>query len=132
MIEERLLELVRAALEVAAGELGFEGDLPEPELLPTKQKAHGDFATNVALVLASKAERNPRDVAEAIREAFPDAPFVERVEVAGPGIPEPLRHRRWLHDALREVASRGSSYGAAAPTVGGSRWSSSVPTPRGR
>ncbi len=114
MIEERLLELVRAALEVAAGELGFEGDLPEPELLPTKQKAHGDFATNVALVLASKAERNPREVAEAIRRAFPDAPFVERVEVAGPGFLNLFVTDAWLHDALREVASRGSSYGAAA------------------
>ena len=85
MIEERLLELIRAALEAAAGELGIEGERPEPELLPTKQKEHGDFASNVALVLASRAGRNPREVAEAIRTAFPEAPFVERVEVAGPG-----------------------------------------------
>ena len=115
MIEERLLELIRAALETAAGELGIEGDRPEPELLPTKQKEHGDFATNVALVLASRVGRNPREVAEAIRAAFPEAPFVERVEVAGPGFLNIFVTDGWLYDALRDVVASGASYGAAEP-----------------
>ncbi len=112
MIEERLLELIRAALETAAGELGIESERPEPELLPTKQKDHGDFASNVALVLASRAGRNPREVAEAIRTAFPEAPFVERVEVAGPGFLNIFVTDGWLHDALRDVVAAGASYGA--------------------
>ncbi len=115
MIEERLLELIRAALETAAAGLGFDGDLPEPELLPTKKKEHGDFATNVALVLASQAGKNPREVAEAIRVAFPEAPFVERVEVAGPGFLNVFVTDEWLYDALRDVVAKGASYGAGAP-----------------
>ncbi len=115
MIEERLLELIRAALETAAGELGFEGRLPEPELTPTKKKEHGDFATNVALVLASTAGTNPRQVAEAIRSAFPEAPFVERVEVAGPGFLNIFVTDGWLYDALRDVVAKGTSYGAGEP-----------------
>ena len=115
MIEERLLELIRAALETAAAGLGFDGDLPEPELLPTKKKEHGDFATNVALVLASQARKSPREVAEAIRAAFPEAPFVERVEVAGPGFLNVFVTDEWLYDALRDVVARGASYGAGAP-----------------
>ena len=115
MIEERLLELIRAALETAAGELGIEGERPEPELLPTKQKEHGDFASNVALVLASRAGRNPREVAEAICAAFPEAPFVERVEVAGPGFLNIFVTDGWLHDALRDVVAAGASYGAGEP-----------------
>ncbi|MGZ5212744.1 MAG: arginine--tRNA ligase [Actinomycetota bacterium] len=115
MIEERLLELIRAALETAADELGIAGHRPEPELLPTKQKEHGDFATNVAFVLASKAERNPREVAEAIRAAFPEAPFVERVEVAGPGFLNIFVTDGWLYDALRDMVASGTSYGAAEP-----------------
>ena len=115
MIEERLLELIRAALETAAGELGFDGDLPDPELVPTKKKEHGDFATNVALVLASLAGTNPRDVAEAIRAAFSDAPFVERVEVAGPGFLNIFTTDEWLYDTLREVVSKGAAYGSAEP-----------------
>ncbi len=115
MIEERLLELIRAALETAAGELGIEGERPEPELLPTKQKEHGDFASNVALVLASRAGRNPREVAEAICAAFPEAPFVERVEGAGPGFLNIFVTDGWLHDALRDVVAAGASYGAGEP-----------------
>jgi arginyl-tRNA synthetase len=115
VIEKRLLELIRAALETAADVLKIEGELPEPELLPTKQKEHGDFATNVALVLASRAERQPREVAEAIRAAFPEAPFVERVEVAGPGFLNIFVTDGWLHDALRDVVASGASYGTAEP-----------------
>ena len=59
--------------------------LPAPELTATKQKEHGDFATNVALALAGRAGRPPREVAAAIVAALPEAPFVERVEIAGPG-----------------------------------------------
>lgn len=115
MIEDRLRELIRAALQAAAPDLGFDGDLPEPELLPTKQKEHGDFATNVALALASRAGRSPREVAEAVRAVFPEASFVERVEVAGPGFLNIFVTNDWLHDALRDVVARGSDYGRAAP-----------------
>jgi arginyl-tRNA synthetase len=115
VIEERLLELIRVALETAANQLGIEGDRPEPELLPTKQKEHGDFATNVALVLASRVRRNPREVSEAIRDAFPEASFVERVEVAGPGFLNIFVTDEWLYDALRDAVARGTSYGAAPP-----------------
>ena len=115
MIEERLLALIREALEAAAPGLGIEGDLPEPELLAPKQKDHGDFATNVALALASRAGRNPREVAEAISRAFPEAPYVERVEVAGPGFLNLFVTHEWLHDALRDVVERGADFGRAAP-----------------
>ena len=113
MIEDRLLALIRAALQAAASELGVDADLPEPELLPTKKKEHGDFATNVALALASRAGRSPRDVAEAVRAAFPEASFVERVEVAGPGFLNIFVTNDWLYDALRDVVARGSDYGRA-------------------
>jgi arginyl-tRNA synthetase len=115
VIEERLLGLIRTALETAADQLGIEDDRPEPELLPTKQKEHGDFATNVALVWASSAGRRPRDIAEAIRVAFPEAPFVEQVEVAGPGFLNIFVTDEWLYDALRDVVASGASYGAAGP-----------------
>jgi arginyl-tRNA synthetase len=130
VIEERLLELIRAALETAAGELGFEGRLPEPELTPTKKKEHGDFATNVALVLASTAGTNPRQVAEAVRSAFPEAPFVERVEVAGPGFLNIFVTDGWLYDALRDVVAKARRTEPVNLSASACRWSSSAPTDR--
>jgi arginyl-tRNA synthetase len=86
--------------------------------VPTKQKEHGDFATNVAMALASRAKRSSREVAEAIRVAFPEASFVERVEVAGPGFLNIFVTNDWLHDALRDVVATGTSYGAAVRNRG--------------
>jgi arginyl-tRNA synthetase len=115
VIEDRLLGLIRTAVEAAAFALRIDGQLPEPTLIPTKQKEHGDFATNVAMALASRAGRSPRDVAEAIRAAFPEASFVRSVEVAGPGFLNVFVTNDWLLDTLREVVATGTSYGAAEP-----------------
>jgi arginyl-tRNA synthetase len=111
MIEEQLVGLIEEGLSAAAPALGIDDDLPEPELLTPKQKEHGDFATNVALALAGRAGRSPREVAEAIRDALPPAAFVERVEVAGQGFLNFFTTDDWLYDALRDVAKRGKDYG---------------------
>ena len=115
MIEEQLTDLLRAALERAAPSLGVDGELPTPELLVPKQREHGDFATNVALGLAARAGRPPREVAQAIADALADAPFLERAEVAGPGFLNLFTTDEWLYEALRDIAARGASYGRAEP-----------------
>ena len=104
MIEDRLVEVLSRALEQAAPGLGIDGDLPTPELLAPKRRDHGDFATNVALELAKRAGKPPREVAQAIADALPPAPFLERAEVAGPGFLNLFVTDAWLHDALREIA----------------------------
>ena len=115
MIEDRLLALVRVAVEDAAPGLGVKGELPEPELLVPKQKEHGDFSTNIALALASRAGISARDVAEAILASFPEDPSLERVEVAGPGFLNLFVTDDWLYDVLRDIVSRGDAYGRQAP-----------------
>jgi len=70
--------------------------LRDQELLPdggpvdipldrTRDRAHGDFASAIALVLAKTAHRKPRELAEQIAAALPTSAQVARVEVAGPG-----------------------------------------------
>jgi arginyl-tRNA synthetase len=113
MIEDRLIALVTEALTAAAGELGQSGDLPEVELSKPRQKEHGDFSTNVALVLAARVERQAREVAELIVRNLPQAPFVRSAEVAGPGFINFRLTTSWLTDALRDVAVRGEAYGRA-------------------
>ena len=115
MIEERLIALVTEALAEAARELGLEGDLPEVELTKPRQKEHGDFATNVALVLAPRVGRSPREVAELLLRHLPEASFVRSAEVAGPGFLNFRLTTDWLTGALRDVAARGEAYGRADP-----------------
>ncbi len=116
MIEERLAELVREALAASADELGIEGPWPPVVLLKPRQKEHGDLATNVALVLAERVGRSPREVAELIVERLPPDEAVASAEPAGPGFVNFRLTRAWLHAVLREVADRGGDYGRAEPT----------------
>src|SRR5262245_12617588 len=115
MIEERLIALVAQALAAAASELGLTGDLPEIELSHPRQKEHGDFATNVALVVAARVNRPPREVAEIVVRHLPPADFLASAEVAGPGFINVRLTTTWLTDALREVERAGDAYGRAGP-----------------
>src|SRR5918998_4579111 len=78
-LEERVAGALREAVRKAYGiELnGVHVERPN-------EAAHGDFATNVALANVRVFKRNPREVAQNIAGSV-DAPFVESVEVAGPG-----------------------------------------------
>jgi arginyl-tRNA synthetase len=115
MIEERLIALFTQALAAAASELGLTGGPPEVELSKPRQKEHGDFSTNVALVVAARVNRSPREVAEIIVGHLPPVEFVASVEVAGPGFINVHLTRAWLADVLREVERAGDGYGRAEP-----------------
>jgi arginyl-tRNA synthetase len=117
-VEERLAELLRAALRAIAPDLGIEGELPEPEVGPARRREHGDFATNVALVAAPRAGRAPRDVAEAIVAALPPDPAVVSAEVAGPGFINFRVTTAWLHEVVRRIAAEGAAYGHAPRRAG--------------
>jgi len=113
VIEDELRGWFRSGLEAAAPELGLDGELPEPEVMEPRQKEHGDFATNVALEVASRIAASPRTVAETIVAALPPAAFVRKVEVAGPGFINVFLTEGWLHDVLRRIAAEGAAYGTA-------------------
>jgi arginyl-tRNA synthetase len=111
VIEDQLREVIAAGIRAVVG----DAEAPEPVLLAPKQKDHGDFATNVALALAGRLGRPPREVAQAIVDAMPSAPFIEKVEVAGPGFINLFVTDDWLHDILRRIAVEGDAYGRSAP-----------------
>ena len=116
-IEDQLTDWLRAGLVAAAPVLGLDpDDLPAPQLLAPKQKDHGDFATNVAMALAKPAGRPPREVAQALVDALPPVPFVEKIEIAGPGFLNVFTTDDWLHETVRIIAEAGEGYGHGEPT----------------
>lgn len=97
--------------------LGREGALPEGIDLsrvvvePPKDAAHGDMATNAAMVLAKEAKAKPRDLADKIAEKLRADPLIEKVDIAGPGfINLTLKTSAWF-GALRSVLEQGTGYG---------------------
>jgi len=84
---------------------------------PPRDPAHGDLATNAAMVLAKAARTNPRALAEAIKPKLEALPTVTSVEVAGPGfINIRLNPDAW-RDELRTILREGEKYGLS--TIGG-------------
>jgi arginyl-tRNA synthetase len=102
---------------VADGALPAELDRRNVTVEPPRDPAHGDLATNAAMVLAKAAGTNPRALAEAIRLKLESLPPVTSVEIAGPGfINLRLTPEAW-RDELRTILREGDAYGAS--TIGG-------------
>ncbi|HHY10564.1 MAG TPA: arginine--tRNA ligase [Firmicutes bacterium] len=110
--QNKLLITIKKALQQAQkqGDLA-QFALPEIELEVPREKAHGDFASNIALVLAGRAKKAPRAVAEIIASHLPKESFLRKVEIAGPGFLNFFLSREWLYETLREIEARGLAYG---------------------
>ncbi|MEO9749722.1 MAG: arginine--tRNA ligase, partial [Marinobacter sp.] len=83
-------ETVSELLQSALATLQSEGTLPADQTFTaqvgnTKDKSHGDYACNIALVASKAAGCPPRKLAEALVERLPNSNAVEKVEIAGPG-----------------------------------------------
>jgi arginyl-tRNA synthetase len=110
-----ILGRVRNAVDalVAAGALPAGLDQSRVTAEPPREAAHGDMATNVAMVLAKDAGQKPRELAEAIAEKLRADALIDRVQIAGPGfINLTLKPAAWL-DALRTAVRSGAHYGAS-------------------
>jgi arginyl-tRNA synthetase len=108
-----VLDKVRAANNalIADGVLPAAIDQSRIVVEPPREAAHGDMATNAAMVLAKDAGKKPRELAEAIAAKLRADGLVAQAEVAGPGfINLTLEPSAWI-GALRAVLSAGTDYG---------------------
>src|SRR5262249_43838766 len=83
-----------------------------------REPSHGDYATNVAMLLAKTARRPPRQVAEAILAHLPAIDALERVEIAGPGFLNAFLSAKFCHAALARILATGARYGLGAEGAG--------------
>ncbi len=112
-VKEKLQDKLVLALEAAkaAGEISYQ-ELPGFIIETPKDKNHGDFATNLAILLAKQAQQNPRQIAQIICNNFnKENSWVENTEVAGPGFINFYLKPGWLSPGLRELLQKGSSFG---------------------
>jgi arginyl-tRNA synthetase len=118
-------EKLRARLELALRELldavGDDGALPEFAIEVPRQKEHGDFSCNAAMLLAKRLGKKPRDIAEDLKVRLGDADgLVSRLDIAGPGFLNlKLVDAGWqgiLHEMIRAGALYGQSARAGSPS----------------
>jgi arginyl-tRNA synthetase len=115
--QENIFEEVALRVQSATTSLMTVGylstwvDVTRLQVEPPRDPAHGDMASNAAMVLAKDAGKKPRELAEAIAEKLRTDELMSKVDVAGPGfINLTLKPVAWT-DALRGAVRSGANYG---------------------
>jgi len=111
-VKDSLRKLILQAIERLQQQAVLPADAqPAFVLERTRNKDHGDFASNVAMLLAKPARKNPRQLAEALVAAMPQNEQVRKVEIAGPGFINFFLGAGAYHAELRRVLADGAGYG---------------------
>ncbi len=128
---------LRALIDDAITALRASGVVPPDAVLPDfvverpKDRSHGDFSTNAAMLLAKPARSNPRALAQALVVALPASDDIASVEIAGPGfLNVRLSASAWQRE-LRAIHDQGAHYGrndSGAGRVAGVEYVSANPT----
>ena len=116
-MRHKIEELILQAVEIlkAEGILGLDM-MPAITIERTRDAQHGDFASNLALVLAKPAKANPRQLAEKIIAALPVHDAVLKVELAGPGFINFFINPDAQYGIVRQIHDQGPAFGLS--TVG--------------
>ncbi len=113
---DQLQSLIKDSLKRAMkqGDLA-ESEIPEFVIEIPADKAHGDFATNIAMISARAFRMAPRKIAEIITENLDITDsYFDKFEIAGPGFINFFLGAHWFSDVLHEVIATGNDYGKTA------------------
>ncbi len=111
-MKEQLSRLIQEALESLTRQGLLPADIAaQVQIDRTRDKSHGDLATNIAMTLARAAGRNPRELAALICEALPEAPFLDRTEIAGPGFINFFLSESSSQYVVRQILQQGGEFG---------------------
>ena len=108
-----LRNIIRTAMEKACanGELP-QADIPEFSIEVPADRAHGDWATNAAMVSARAFHAAPRKIAEAITNNLAlNGTYFDRFEIAGPGVINFFLSKQFYVDVLKDIEALGDAYG---------------------
>ncbi|MCL1989593.1 MAG: arginine--tRNA ligase [Defluviitaleaceae bacterium] len=109
----QLKQTIKDEIEKALRGAGYEL-APDFEvgLENTKDAAHGDFASNVAMQLARVAKKNPRMIAEdVIAHLNLEAAKIEQADIAGPGFINFFINKAALTQVINQITTEGMAYG---------------------
>lgn len=113
-IVEQMKDNLRAEIKnaVLKASLASEEQIPNVILEVPKDKAYGDYSTNMAMQLARVAKKAPRMIAEEIVSNFDKTKAsIEKIEIAGPGFINFYMNNSYLTELIPAIIKAGASYG---------------------
>ena len=123
-MKAQLRELVLQAIKSLQNDTVLPADLVLPGFVieRARNREHGDFACNIAMLLAKPARAKPRELAEKLVAALPANALVEKIEIAGPGFINFYLAAGAYHAEVRQILDLSDAYGrsesGAGKTVG--------------
>lgn len=105
-------EYLKEKIKLALSKIGIQLDGIELVFDKPKNETFGDFATNVAMLIAKRMGKNAREVAQQILSNLEIEPqYIEKVEVAGPGFINFKLTSKFYIQQIREILTQGENYG---------------------
>ena len=112
-MKQHLTDLITRSLQTLVEQGTISAAIPsQVQIDRTRDKAHGDLASNIALTLGKAAGMKPRDLAALICEHLPDSEHVNRTEIAGPGFINFYLGQSSIQAVVSRVLEQGHHYGA--------------------
>jgi arginyl-tRNA synthetase len=111
-LKKQLQELINQSLQTLKSE-GLEITIQKNDIKIeySRDASHGDFATNIAMVLAKMLNCNPRELANKITKNIPKTDLVKNVEIAGPGFINFFLSQNSYQSVVLDILKRGDLYG---------------------
>ena len=88
-------------------------DISAIHIEQTRDSRHGDFACNIAMVLAKKTGFKPRELASQIISHLPPSELIKNVEIAGPGFINFFLNDNTYQIIVREILAQGKDFGSS-------------------
>jgi len=111
-LKTRLVKLLTDAVTILQADGTLPADIaPEVMIERTRDRAHGDYASNLALLLAKPARSKPRDIAEKLVAAIEAGDTVQKIEIAGPGFINFFLGDEAWHSVIDDILVQGDRYG---------------------
>ncbi|SQD79311.1 arginine--tRNA ligase [Moritella yayanosii] len=96
-MKEHIIQLLEQTVTILKEQQIIPADVqPRIAVDRTRDKAHGDLATNLAMMMAKPAKKNPRELAQLIIDNLPESDLISRTEIAGPGFINIFLNQNWL------------------------------------
>ncbi|MDI2587809.1 arginine--tRNA ligase [Psychrobacillus sp. NEAU-3TGS] len=118
---EQVQQSIKKALQqaIVKAELVKEEQIPSIHLETPKDKANGDYATNIAMQLTKLAKKNPRQIADAIVENLDmSGTMMEKIDIAGPGFMNITVRKDYLQEVVKAVLAEQADYGRTKSGAG--------------
>ena len=110
-MKDQLQDLLKKCIQDLINEGLINEMPPKVRLDHTKDKSHGDYATNIALMLAKQAKTSPLELAKIIVNQLEDASFIKKTEIAGPGFINFFLSDASSTSIVTEIIELGEMYG---------------------